>query len=89
MNNLNSFSVDAGAETAIVGVEREGEAKTDTFEAGRAEAGILALGIALGLTDGGVVAFSSEGAELLEREDLWEPLADLIGPAAARLLATF
>ena len=89
MNSLNSSSVDAGAGTAIVGVEREGKAKTGASEVGRAGAGTLATGVALGLKDGGAVVFGLEGAELLEREDLWEPLADLIGPAAARLLATF
>ena len=88
MNSLNSSSVDAGAGAAIVGVEREGEAKTGASKAGRAGAGTLATSVALGLTDGGAVVFGSEGAELLEREDLWEPLADLIGPAAASLLAT-
>ena len=88
MNSLNSSSVDAGAGTAIVGVERKGEAKTGASKAGRASAGTLATGVALGLTDGGVVIFGLEGAELLEREDLWEPLVDLKRPAAASLLAT-
>ena len=88
MNSLNSSSVDAGAGTAIVGVEREGEAKTGASKAGRAGAGTLATGVALGLTDGGAVVFGSEGAELLEREILREPLADLLGSTAASLLAT-
>ena len=88
MNSLNSSSVDAGAGTAIVRVEREEEAKKGTSEAGRAGAGTLASGVALGLTDRGAVIFRSEEAELLERKDLWEPLADLIRPAAASLLAT-
>ena len=87
MNSLNSSSVDAGAGTAIAGAEREGEAETDASGADRTGAGTLAIGVALGLTDGGAVVFGSEGVELLEREDLWEPLADLIEPVAARLLA--
>ena len=89
MNSLNSFSVDAGAGTAIAGAERECEAKTGASGAGRTGAGTLATGIALGLTDGGAVIFGLEGVELLEREDLWEPLANLRGPAAACLLTTF
>ena len=89
MNSLNSSSVDAGAGTAIVEAERKREAETGASGAGRIGAGTLATGVALGLTDGGTVIFGSEGAELLEREDVWEPLADLIGPVAASLLATF
>ena len=89
MNSLNSFSVDAGAGTAIAGAEREEEAKTGASGAGKTGAGTLATGGALGLIYRGVVVFGSEEAELLEREDLCEPLADLIGPAATSLLATF
>ena len=89
MNSLKSSSVDAGAGTAIAGAEKEGEAVTGASGAGRTGADTLTTDVALGLTAEGTVVFGSEGAELLEREDLWEPLADLIGPAAASLLATF
>ena len=50
--------------------------------------GILAISVALGLINGGQVVFGSEGAKLLEREDLWEPLADLIRLDIASLLVT-
>ena len=89
MNSLNSSSVDDGAETAIARAEREEEAKTGASGAGRTGPGTLAIGIARGLTDGGAVVFGSKGAELLERKNFWEPLADLIGPATASLLVTF
>ena len=48
-----------------------------------------AIDVTLGLIDGGLVVFGSEGTELLERKDLWEPWADLIGPAATNLLTMF
>ena len=83
MNNLNNSSVDAGAGTIIAGASTEGEVR-----AGRAGSGTLATGVALRLTDGGVVVFSLGGKELLEREDFWEPLSDLIGLAASSLLTT-
>ena len=89
MNSLNSSSVDAGAGTAIAGAEREGEAEIGVSGADRTGAGTLATSVALGLIDGGEVVFGLEGAKLLEWEDLWEPLADLIWPAAECLLATF
>ena len=75
MNCLNKLSVGAGAGAAI----------------GRAigvGAGISVAGVALGLTDGGVEVFTLVEVELLEQKDLLKPLADLIGPAAASLLAT-
>ena len=87
MNSLNSFSVDAGAGIAIAGLERVKEAGIYASGVGRASAGILTMGITLRLTDGGVVVFGFEGVELLMWEDFWKPLADLIGPAAASLLA--
>ena len=59
MNSLNSSSVDAKARTAIVGVEREGEAKINVSKVGRAGADTLATG---------VVVFCLEGAELPERK---------------------
>ena len=40
MNSLNSSSVDAGAGTVIIGVDRERKAKTDTFGVYKAGAGI-------------------------------------------------
>ena len=89
MNSLNSSSVDAGVGTVIVGAEREGEAQTDISKAGRADAGILAIGIVFGLIDRGIVVFGSEEAELIKREDLWEPLADPIELSATTLLAIF
>ena len=89
MNSLKSSSVDARAGTAIAGAEREGKAEIGASGASRSGAGILATGVALGLTDGVAVVFGLKGAELLERKDLWEPFADLIGPAAASLLAMF
>ena len=88
MNSLKSSSVDAGAGIAITGADREGEAGTGVSGAGRAGAGTLATDVALGLLNGGAVVFDSEETELLEREDLWEPLADPIGLATAGLLAT-
>ena len=88
MNSLNSSSIDTGVGTAIAGAERKGEVKTGASEVGKICAGILATGVALGLTDGGEVVFCSEGTELLEWRDLSDPLADLIGPAEASLLAT-
>ena len=88
MNSLNSSSVDAGVGTAIVEAEKEEEAKTGASGAGKFSADILIIGVALGLTDGGAVVFRLEGAELLEREDFWKPLPDLIRLALASLLAT-
>ena len=88
MMSLNSSSVDVGARTAIVEAEKEGQVEIDISRAGSAGAGTLTTGIPLGLTDGDVVVFDLERVELLEQEDLWEPLADLIGPAGASLLAT-
>ena len=70
MNSLTSSSVDTGAGTAIVGAEREGEAKTNASRAGKAGAGTLATGVTLRLTDGPEVVFSSEGTELLKRKNL-------------------
>ena len=87
MNSLYSFSVDAGAETAIARVEREIEAETFASGAGRAGADTLTIGVALGIIDEGVVVFDLEEPELLEREDLWELLADLIRLVAVSLLA--
>ena len=89
MKSLNSSSVDAGAGTAIARVEREGEAEIGASGAGRTGVGTLATGVAPGLTDKGAVVFSSEGVELLERKDLWEPLVDLIRLATASFLVTF
>ena len=89
MNSLNSSSVDARVETAIAGAEREGEAETGISEAGRADAGTLAINIVFVLIDRGIVVFGSEGAELIEREDLWELLADPIEQTTTSLLAIF
>ena len=70
MNSLNSSLVDAGVWKAIAVAKREGEAATGASGACRAYAGILAIGVALGQTDGDVVLFGLEGTELLEWEDL-------------------
>ena len=74
MNCLNKSSVGAGVGAVIGG-------------AIGASAGISGVGVAPGLTDGGAEVFISGEVELLEREDLLEPLVDLIGPAAATFLA--
>ena len=74
MKCLNKSSVGTGAEAAIgkaIGVD----------------AGISSAGVAPGLTDGGVEVFTSMEVELLKREILWEPLADLLGPTATSVLA--
>ena len=81
MNSLNNSSVDAGAGIIIAGVGREGEVRES-----RAGAGIIAIDVVLELTDRGVVEFGLEGTELLEQENLWEPLADLIELAPVSLL---
>ena len=86
MNSLNNYSVDARAGIIIIKVQREGEVGTGASGVERANMGILATGIALELTDGVVVVYDFEGAELLEREDLWEPLADFIGLFSASFL---
>ena len=52
--------------TAIAGAEKKREVGTGASGVGRAGTGILAIGVALGLTDRGVVVFGSEGAKLLE-----------------------
>ena len=65
MNSLNNSLVDAGAGTATIQAEREEEVRTDTSGAGRVSAGILAIVVALELTDGGDVVFGVEDAELL------------------------
>ena len=69
MNNLNNSLLDAEARTAFARVEREEEAETGASAPDRTRAGILAIDVTLGLTDGGVVVFCLEGAELLELED--------------------
>ena len=89
MNSLYSFSVDARAGTAIAGGEREGEAESSISGVDRTGAGTLATSVALGITEWGAVVFGSERAKLLEREDLWEPTADLIGRDSTSFLATF
>ena len=75
MNCLNKSSVGTGAGAAIGG-------------AIRVDAGISGGGVASGLTDGGAEVFTLAEVELLEREDHWEPLADLRESAAASFLAT-
>ena len=75
MNCLNKSSVGTGAGAAI-------------GRAIGAGAGISSAGVAPGLTDGGAEVFTALEVELLGREILREPLADLIGPTAASLLAT-
>ena len=89
MNSLNSPSIDAGARTAIAGAEKKGKVETGASRVCKTGTGTLATGVALGLTDGGVVVLGLEGVELLERKDFWELLADLIGPTAASFLAMF
>ena len=69
-------------------MEREEDTRTGVSGVGRADASILAIRVALGLTDKGIVVFGLEGAELQEQEDLWELLADPIGLVAASILAT-
>ena len=87
MNSLNSSLVDAGAGIVIVKVEREKEAETGAFGEVWTGAGTLATGVALRLIDRGAILFGLEAAEILEQEDIWEPLADFIGLVAETLLA--
>ena len=75
MNYLNKSSVGTGAGAAI-------------RRAIGAGTGISSAGVAPGLTDGRAEVFTLIEVELLEREILWELLADLIGPKAASFLAT-
>ena len=88
MNSLNSFSVDVEVGTAIAVAEKKEEVGTCGSGGDRAGVGLLAIGVALGLTDGGVIIFGLEGAELLERKYHGELLADPIRLAAASLLTT-
>ena len=75
MNCLNKLSISAGAEIAI---KRVIEVDVE----------ISGTSMALRLTNGRAKVFTLAEVELLEREDLLEPLADLIGPVVISLLAT-
>lgn len=86
MNSLNNSSVDLGARTAMDRVKRKREVGTGAFAVSRVNADTLGASIALELIDERVVVFSSDKLELLEREDLLEPLADFIRPVATSFL---
>ena len=86
MNSLNSSSVDARVETAIAEEKRKEKAGTSISGASKASIETLVTGVALRLTNGGVVVYGLEGAELIGCEDLCERLVDLIGLAAISLL---
>ena len=74
MNCLNKSSVGVGARVAIRRAIRVG-------------VGISSAGVTPGLTERGEEVFTLVKVELLEQEILREPLADLLGPTAASLLA--